>query len=313
MRGLLLGLVICAPLLVFAQDPNLSTDTTFPGDKPAAKAGNAPAPAKKSASNVPDAPTPANKPASNVPDAPTPANKPASNVPDAPAPTASSKPAEDTPTTPPAEDASKPPASAPLPRSDDESSSKDNLPDISPPPGDENHTGADLPSDVEEVRPWNPHQADKNVEIGDFYYKKGNYRAAEGRYQEALRYQWNHAEATYKLGVVDEKLDKPEDARRYYSTYLKILPNGPEAEKTHKALDRLGGPVPVTAQNTNGPAEAGTTDGQAGHHGVHLKDLKPGCIHLGNSPCHSMPGSGTASNKSPQDTGSTSPPAQNPQ
>ncbi len=249
MRRVLLGLVICVPLLVFAQDPNLSTDTTFPGDKPATKSGsvpNAPAAAKKPASNVPDAPTPTNKSASNVPDAPS------------PSPSTSSKPAEDKETTPPAEDASKPPASAPLPRSDGESSSKDNLPDISPPPGDENHTGAELPSDVEEMRPWNPHQADKNVEIGDFYYKKSNYRAAEGRYQEALKYQWNHAEATYKLGVVDEKLDKPEDARKYYSTYLKILPNGPEAEKTKKALDRLGGPVPVTAQNTNGPAEAGS-------------------------------------------------------
>ena len=304
MRRVLLGLVICAPLLVFAQDPNLSTDTTFPGDKPATKSGS-----------VPNAPAPANKPASNVPDAPTPTNKSASNVPDAPSPSpsTSSKPAEDKETTPPAEDASKPPTSAPLPRSDGESSSKDNLPDISPPPGDEKHTGAELPSDVEEMRPWNPHQADKNVEIGDFYYKKSNYRAAEGRYQEALRYQWNHAEATYKLARSGRETGEAGRREKYYSTYLKILPNGPEAEKTQKALDRLGGPVPVTAQNTNGPAEAGTTDGQAGHHGVHLKDLKPGCIHLGNSPCHTMPGSGTASNKSPQDTGTTSPPAQSPQ
>jgi hypothetical protein len=302
MRRVLLGLVICAPLLVFAQDPNLSTDTTFPGDKPAAKSGNMPAPAKK--------------PTSNVPDAPTPANKPASNVPDAPSPSPSSKPAENTPATTPAEDASKPPASAPLPRSDGESSSKDNAPDISPPPGDENHPGAELPSDVEEMRPWNPHQADKNVEVGDFYYKKSNYRAAESRYQEALRYQWNHAEATYKLAVVEEKLEEPEAARKNYSTYLQILPNGPEAERAQKALDRLGGPVPVTAQNTNGPAEAGSTDGQAGHHGVHLKDLKPGCIHLGNSPCYGTPSTkdpAPASNKSPEDTGTTSPPAQNPQ
>lgn len=287
MRGLLLGFVLCAPLLVFAQDPNLSTDTTFPGDKSASKS-----------TNVPDAPAPANKSGSSMPDAPTPSSKPAPE----------SKPA--TPATP---DASAPPSSAPLPRSDGESSSKDNRPDFSPPPGDENHPGADLPSDVEEARPWNPHQADKNVEIGDFYYKKSNYQAAESRYEEALRYQWNHAEATYKLGVVDEKLDRPEDARKYYSTYLKILPKGPEAEKAQKALDRLGGPVPVTAQNTNGPAAPGSSEGEAGHHGIHLKDLKPGCIHLGNGPCHAPPGSGTASNKSPQDTGTTSPPAQNPQ
>jgi hypothetical protein len=287
MRGLLLGLVLCTPLMVLAQDPSLSTDTTFPGEKSAKSA------------NVPDAPTPANKPTSNVPDAPMPSTKPAP---------------ESKPTTPPAADTSAPPSSAPLPRSDGESSSEDNKVDISPPPGDENHPGADLPSDIEEARPWNPHAADKNVEIGDFYYKKSNYHAAESRYQEALRYQWNHAEATYKLGVVDEKLDKPEEARKYYSTYLKILPSGPEAEKAHKALDRLGGPVPVTAENTNGAAAPGASDDQGNaHHGIHLKDLKPGCIHLGNGPCHAPPGSGSASNKSPQDTGTTSPPSQNPQ
>jgi hypothetical protein len=296
MRCLVLGIVLCAPLLVFAQDPNLSTDTTFPGDKSAAKSGN-----------VPDAPTPATKPASNVPDAPAPSSKPA--------PTSR-------PTPPPADDGSAAPSSAPLPRSQGESSSKDSLPDISPPPGDEDHPGADLPSDVEEMHPWNPHQADKDVEVGDFYFKKENYRAAESRYQEALRYQWNHAEATYKLGVVNEKLEKPEDARKYYSTYLNILPHGPEAEKAKKALDRLGGPVPVTAQNTNPPA-TNSADQDAEHRSMksRMKDLKPGCIHLGNSPCYGTPstkdptpGSGTAKNKSPQeDPGTTSQPSQNPQ
>jgi hypothetical protein len=303
MRGLLLGFVLCAPLLVFAQDPNLSSDTTFPGDKSAAPGDKSPT----KSGNAPDAPAPANKPTS--------ATKATSNVPDAPTPS-SKPPAENKPTAPAKDDTSAPPSSAPLPRSDGESSSKDSKVDISPPPGDENHPGAELPSDIEEARPWNPHQADKNVEIGDFYYKKSNYQAAESRYQEALRYQWNHAEATYKLGVVDEKLDKPQDARKYYSTYLKILPKGPEAEKAQKALDRLGGPVPVTAENTNGAAAPGATDAQGNtRHGIHLRDLKPGCIHLGNGPCHAPPGSGTgtASNKSPQDPETTSPPEQNPQ
>ena len=228
MRRLLLGLVICVPLLVFAQDPNLSTDTTFPGDKPATKSGS-----------VPNAPAPANKPASNVPDAPTPTNKSASNVPDAPSPSpsTSSKPAEDKETTPPAEDASKPPTSAPLPRSDGESSSKDNLPDMSPPPGDEKHTGAELPSDVEEMRPWNPHQADKNVEIGDFYYKKSNYRAAEGRYQEALR-----VSVESRGGYVQARRSGREAGqagrrrRKNYSTYLQDPAEGTGSGKNTESF-----------------------------------------------------------------------------
>ncbi|HLH08112.1 MAG TPA: hypothetical protein VKW78_12815 [Terriglobales bacterium] len=301
MRPLLLGIVLCAPLIVFAQDPNLSPDTTFPGDKPAAKTDKlpeAPAPAKTSSSNMPDAPTPSSTPA--------PPKKP---VP------------------PPAAESSAPPASAPLPRSTGESSSKDNPVDISPPPGDDKHPGADLPSEIDELRPWNPHQADKEVEVGEFYYKRGNYIAAESRFQGALHWQWNHAEATFHLAQTEEKLNKPEEARKYYSMYLSILPEGPEAQKTKKALDKLGGPVPVTAQNREasggGPADAPESlDAQKkAYRGIKekLKDLSPQCVELGGSPCYNVPrkdpasDSSSASKKAPPDSGTTSQPSETPQ
>src|SRR3974390_845625 len=94
------------------------------------------------------------------------------------------------------------------PRSDaigpDESSSKQTEIDVTPPKGDEKHPGA---SDEElgEFHPWDPHKAVKCVEVGDYYFKQQNYRAAISRYQEALEWKPRDAEATYKLGVVLEK------------------------------------------------------------------------------------------------------------
>ena len=140
------------------------------------------------------------------------------------------------------------------PRSDDDdnapapfpkgaySSSKDSSPDLSPPPGDAEHPGSPEtpPADVTEMKPWNPHQADKDVEIGLYYFKRHNYKAAESRYREALHWQDNHAEANYRLGEVLDKEGRASEARPYYEAYLKILPDGPFAKDCHKALDRKG-------------------------------------------------------------------------
>jgi tetratricopeptide (TPR) repeat protein len=130
------------------------------------------------------------------------------------------------------------PKSQPLPRSSDpnESSSKETQMPLPPMPGTEEASGS---ADVQEFRPYNPHKADKNVEVGDFYFKRGNYRAAESRYAEALLYMSNHAAATYKLAEAQEKLAKTAEARSNYQKYLKILPKGEYAELAKNALARL--------------------------------------------------------------------------
>jgi tetratricopeptide (TPR) repeat protein len=133
-----------------------------------------------------------------------------------------------------------------------ESSSKETLIDLSPPEDDakahpqssEILMDAERPSgnsDVSEFHPWNPHKAAKDLEVGDFYFKRKNYRAAEDRYREALFYKDNDAMATFRLAVCLEKMDQPDEARKEYESYLKILPHGPQAEEAHKAIDRLKG------------------------------------------------------------------------
>ena len=139
-----------------------------------------------------------------------------------------------------------------------ESSSKTNAVDLSPPADDaKTHPqssevlmdeGSSGGADVGEFHPWDPHKAAKDVEVGDYYFKRKNYRAAEDRYREALLYKDNDAVATYRLAVCLEKMERPDEAREEYESYLKILPSGPEAGEAKKALERLKNP----ATNTKG-------------------------------------------------------------
>ncbi len=126
------------------------------------------------------------------------------------------------------------------PRSD-ESSSKQTQIDVSPPANDiKDHPGADLDdSDTNEFTPWNPMKALKDVEIGDFYYKKENYQAAISRYREALEFKPHDAVATFKLAEALNKTGDTAGAAENYQAYLKILPNGDYAKKAHEALAKL--------------------------------------------------------------------------
>jgi len=143
------------------------------------------------------------------------------------------------------------------PRSDrnaeaEESSSRDTKIDITPPKDDaKNHPKSasameavedQPPADgVQEFRPWNPMKALKDIEVGDFYYKRKNYRAALDRYKEALYYKDNDAVATFRVAQCQEKLGSTAEARTNYEAYLRILPEGPFAPDAQKAIDRLSG------------------------------------------------------------------------
>ena len=133
-------------------------------------------------------------------------------------------------------------------RAAEESSSKDTRIDLSPPRDDQkNHpqSGAaisdaeDAANDVQELRAWDPHKAAKDVEVGDFYFKRKNYRAALERYKEALAYKPNDAMANFRLAECSEKTGSPRAAIAYYKEYLKILPHGPLSPDAQKALERL--------------------------------------------------------------------------
>ncbi len=125
------------------------------------------------------------------------------------------------------------------PRSDIESSSKDTRIDTSPPPNDAtNHPDSSV-DDVLEFHPFDPHKAMKDIEVGDYYFKRENYRGAVSRYEEALVYKPKDADATLKLARALEKLKKYDDARDNYEALLKIIHEGKEADEAKQALQRL--------------------------------------------------------------------------
>lgn len=147
---------------------------------------------------------------------------------------------------PPRSDSSVQPSSA----ESGESSSKDSSIDLSPPANDakahpdSTEAVADAESKasdggVGEFHTWDPHRAAKEVEVGDFYFRRKNYHAAEARYREALRYKDNDAIATLRLATCLEKLGVLDEAMAEYRSYLKIMPYGPEAPQVNKALERL--------------------------------------------------------------------------
>jgi tetratricopeptide (TPR) repeat protein len=151
-------------------------------------------------------------------------------------------------------DKSKADATAPANRGNDaqESSSRETKIDISAPAGDDkSHPGskeavADLDgsenpdsSGVQEFHPWSPLKAMKDVEVGDFYFKRKNYKAALERYKEALYYKEGDALATFRLAVCEEKLGDKSEARKYFEQYLKVLPEGPFAKDARNSLDRM--------------------------------------------------------------------------
>jgi tetratricopeptide (TPR) repeat protein len=125
------------------------------------------------------------------------------------------------------------------PRSDDESSSNQTRIDLSPPTGDAMaHPDGGHLAEMD-VHEWNPLRAMKDVEVGDYYFRLGNYRAALSRYLEALQFKPHDAAATFKLAQALEKTKEFDEARFRYQEYLAILKDGPSAGEAKRALERL--------------------------------------------------------------------------
>ena len=140
---------------------------------------------------------------------------------------------------PPQEDQTQPEQTAPAQQQQGESSSRDSQADFNaaphanePPPTSNKDEGTFLPYD--------PHRADKDVEVGRYYLRLKNYRAALERFNDALLYKPGDAEATFGLAVTQEKLDLLSQAYQNYRAYLKILDSGPHAKECEEAIKRIG-------------------------------------------------------------------------
>ena len=72
---------------------------------------------------------------------------------------------------------------------------------------------------------FNPIQAKREMKVGRFYEKKGNHRAAAGRYLEATRWNPSFAAAYWRLGRAREKMSQGQQALDAYLKYPEIAGN----------------------------------------------------------------------------------------
>lgn len=96
------------------------------------------------------------------------------------------------------------------------------------------------PEEDENLKPteytFNPLEAERNLKVGNYYFKKGNYKAAVNRFREATKWNPNYAEAFLRLGEGEEKMKDKKAAHEAYAKYLEIAPESKEAESVKKKL-----------------------------------------------------------------------------
>jgi tetratricopeptide (TPR) repeat protein len=83
---------------------------------------------------------------------------------------------------------------------------------------------------------FNPLEADKDLKVGLYYYKKGNYKAAMSRFREATLWNPTYAEAFLRLGESAEKLKDKKTAHEAYEKYVALAPNEKQTEAIKKKL-----------------------------------------------------------------------------
>jgi tetratricopeptide (TPR) repeat protein len=94
-------------------------------------------------------------------------------------------------------------------------------------------------ADSANLVPNDEKRAAEDIDVGYFYLKDKNYRAAESRLKEALELKPGSPVALVGLAQAQQKLGKNDDARQSYEAYLRGNPDGPDVEKVKKAMAQL--------------------------------------------------------------------------
>ncbi len=122
---------------------------------------------------------------------------------------------------PPQESSSKP-ADAPAPKKPD----KKHKPDTA------TQNASDQPT-------WDPLRAEKDLEVGQYYMRKGDADAAIDRFQDATTAKPGYAIPFRYLGEAQEKKGLKKDAIKSYSRYLDLYPHAEDGDKIRKKIDKL--------------------------------------------------------------------------
>src|ERR1700674_2575191 len=135
------------------------------------------------------------------------------------------------PPPPPAETPSDTPAAPP-------SATPQPIDPTSPPPPPWDETPSDPPA-APSGPVFDPLHAQRSLDVGTFYLRKGSYDAAIDRFVEASNYQPTLAMPWQLLGEAYEKKREYAKAAESYNKYLQILPHAADAAKIKKLIADL--------------------------------------------------------------------------
>jgi len=98
----------------------------------------------------------------------------------------------------------------------------------------------DTPTNSAPEQPtWDPLRAEKDLEVGQFYLKKGDLDAAIDRFQDAAAAKPGFAIPYRYLGEAQEKKGDKREALKSYRRYLDLYPHAEDAKKIQKKIDKL--------------------------------------------------------------------------
>jgi len=86
---------------------------------------------------------------------------------------------------------------------------------------------------------FNPVQSKKDVAVGEFYFRKGDFKAAAGRFSEATKWNAGNAQAWLRLGETWEKVRDSKSAREAYEKYLEVAADAKNAGQIKQRVERL--------------------------------------------------------------------------
>jgi tetratricopeptide (TPR) repeat protein len=86
---------------------------------------------------------------------------------------------------------------------------------------------------------WDPLRAEKDIEVGQYYLRKGDVDAAIDRFQDATLAKPGYAIPFRYLGEAQEKKKLKRDALKSYTRYLELYPHAEDRDKIEKRIERL--------------------------------------------------------------------------
>jgi tetratricopeptide (TPR) repeat protein len=86
---------------------------------------------------------------------------------------------------------------------------------------------------------WDPLRAEKDLEVGQYYMRKGDVDAAIDRFQDATTAKPGYAIPFRYLGEAQEKKGLKKQAIKSYQRYLDMVPHADDADKVRKRIEKL--------------------------------------------------------------------------